>query len=81
MVYARGSHLGNLRFNPGFPQTGKCFTFAAVFKLMGLSNAHTKCKETLLVLKLVISMLFTPRVMLVPFAVVLPRDHTFRAIT
>ena len=34
------------------------FIFPALFNLMQLSNAHTKCMEILLVFKLVISMLF-----------------------
>ena len=40
-------HLGGPRFNPSFPWLGTFFTFAAVFNLMQLSNAHTKCMETL----------------------------------
>ena len=64
VAYALHWHLGGPRFKSNFPQTGKFYTFPAIFNLMGLSNAHTKCMETLLVFKLVISTLFTPRVMM-----------------
>ena len=47
VVYALCWHLGGPRFNPSFPWLGKIFTFAAVVNLMQLSNAHTKCMETL----------------------------------
>ena len=48
MVYALGLCLGSPSFKPSFPQSGKFFIFATAFNLLGLSNAHTKCKETLL---------------------------------
>jgi hypothetical protein len=63
VVYALCWHLRCTKFNPTFPRTGKFSTFPAVFNLVGLSNAHTKCMEALLVFKLVISTLFTPGVM------------------
>ena len=44
------------------PTHRKFFHFCYRFQPAG-TNAHTKCKETLLVFQLVISTLFTPRVM------------------
>ena len=49
VVYALGLNLGSPRFKPSFSRTGKFFNFATAINLLGLSNTHTKCKETLLV--------------------------------
>ena len=54
--------LESPRFKSWFICTGNFFILPAV-NLMGLSNAHTKSMETLLVFKLVISTLLTPGVM------------------